>query len=110
VTTTGVEAAQHSRVVVNRSFIENATSAGVKSDDSVTNDAQLTIDHSDVSYNGVGVQAGAGATTNFVADCKIAFNGAAFGSSGGTNLSYGTNRIHSNGSDGPFSAASPGQR
>jgi hypothetical protein len=100
----GIEAADKSRVVINNSFIENGSSNGVIAN----GDAQATIDNSDVSFNGTAIQTGAGATAILVANSKIAFNGAAFAGAG--NLSYGTNRIHGNGSVGPFSLASPGQQ
>lgn len=92
----GIQATDHSRVVINNSFVENGTTTGIQAD-STSGDANMSIDHSDVSYNGNG------ATTNggfiITADCKYAYNsGAAF--SGGSNFSFGTNRVHNNGSVG----------
>jgi hypothetical protein len=69
----GVEAAQHSHVVVNDSFIEHGGSSGLSAGDAATSDAVLTIDHSDISFNGNGVSAQAGGTVS-VADSKFAFN------------------------------------
>jgi len=97
----GIEAADHSRIVVNRSFIEHATSIGVQAD-SPSGDSIATIDNSDISYNGSGVQAGPGGAAIFVGGSKIAFNTTGLSASGGTNFSYGTNRIHSNTSPGSF--------
>jgi hypothetical protein len=97
----GIEAAAHSRVTVTRSSLENAASDGAKVDDA---DAQLTIDHSDVTFNNNGLTATAGAIA--VADTKIAFNSAtAMNQAGGTISSFQTNRIHSNGATGTFAIA-----
>jgi len=104
--TNGIEAGDKSRVAISNSFIEGATTNGVLA----TGDAQATIDNSDLSFNGTGIQAATGSSFTWVANSKLAFDNAAFGSTGGTNFSYLTNRIHSNGSVGPFSTASPGQQ
>jgi hypothetical protein len=103
---TGIEAAQHSRVIVNRGFIENASSTGVLADDGTTNDAQLSIDYSDVSFNGNGLTAGPGTAAIAVSNSKVAFNsGTAMNQAGGNISSYAnTNRIHSNGSTGAFTS------
>jgi Right handed beta helix region len=102
----GIEAAQHSRVLVSHAVIENASSSGVLADDASTNDAQLTIDYSDVGYNNNGLTAGPGTAAIAVSYSKIAFNsGAAFNQAGGNLSSYGnTNRVHSNGSTGTFTS------
>jgi hypothetical protein len=71
--TNGVEAAQHSHVVVNNSFIEHGSSSGLLADDAASSDAVLTVDHSDISFNGNGVTAGTGGVVS-VADSKFAFN------------------------------------
>lgn len=97
----GIEAAAHSRVTVSRSALENAASDGGKVDDA---DAQLTIDHSDVTFNNNGLTATAGAIA--VADTKIAYNSAtAMNQAGGVITSFQTNRIHSNGATGTFGIA-----
>lgn len=103
---TGIEAAQHSHVIVNRSFIENASTSGVTSDDAVTSDAQVSIDFSDVSFNNSGLTAGPGAAAIAVAYCKVAFNtNQAFNQAGGSIVSFAnTNRLHSNGSNGTFTS------
>jgi hypothetical protein len=97
----GIEAADHSRVAVREAVIENATNHGVQSD-SPAADSQLTLDHSDVSFNNNGLTASAGGAIA-VANTKIAFNsGTAMNQSGGTITSFGTNRIHTNGATGTF--------
>jgi hypothetical protein len=71
--TIGIEAAQHSRVVVNRSFVEHASQDGLKADDAATSDAQMTIDHTDASYNTNAITSATGANVS-VSDSKLGFN------------------------------------
>jgi hypothetical protein len=98
---TGVEAAQHSRVRVNSSIIQHASSQGGLADDAVSGDAILNITNSDISFNGNGVTAGpgAGVTAVVVAYSSVTYNsGAAFNAAGAGNFSYSnTNRVSSNG-------------
>src|SRR5947209_8509728 len=99
--TTGLEAADHSRITVHEGVIENASSDGVKSD-SPSSDSQITIDSSNVTFNGNGLTSQAGGAIA-VANTKIAFNsGTAMNQAGGTVTSFGTNRIHTNGATGTF--------
>jgi len=92
----GIQATDHSRVVINNSFIENGTTTGIQAD-STSADANMTIDHSDVSYNGNGATTSGGFI--ITADTKYAYNsGTAF--SGPSIFSFGTNRVHNNGSVG----------
>lgn len=108
--TNGIEAAQHAHIALNQSFVENAGSSGLAAGDATSSDAQITVDHTDVSFNNNGITATAGGSIA-VADSKIAFNtGTAMNQSGGTISSFqagtaGTNRIHSNGSQGTFGTA-----
>lgn len=106
----GIEANDKSRFNVSDAMVQNATANGLLS----IGDAQIMITHSDVNFSGNGIQAGTSNAANFVDDCQISFNGAAFAVAGGAgaanNLSYQTNRIANNGSDGPFQNASPGRR
>ncbi len=98
---TGIEGANHSRVAIRQSVIENASANGVLSD-SVSADSQITIDKSDISFNNNGLTSQAGGAIA-VADSKIAFNsGTAMNQAGGTITSFGTNRIHTNGATGTF--------
>ena len=108
-TTAGIEAADHSRISVRDSTVSNSV-IGLMADSSA-GDSILTCDRCNISNNAGGVQSGPGGSAIFVADSTIAFNtGSAFVSVGGTNFSFGNNRIQNNAADGPFSAASPGQR
>jgi len=63
-----------------------------------------TIDNCELLFNGTAVSSGTNGFT-FVGGSKIAFNGAASGGSG-SNSSYGTSRIHTNGSNGTFTPIS----
>jgi hypothetical protein len=102
--TTGLEAADHSRITIQEGVIENAASDGLKSD-SPSSDSQITIDSSNVTFNGNGITAQAGGAIA-VANTKIAFNsGTAMNQAGGTITSFGTNRIHTNGATGTFATA-----
>lgn len=106
----GIEGAEHSRVVVSRSVVQNASSDNIKAD-SPTGDSIITVDHSDIEFGGNGVTATTGSQVN-VADNKIAFNGGiGANASGGVIFSYGTNRIHNNiGGGGTVTPAAPGQQ
>ena len=99
----GIEAAQNAHIVVNQSIVENASTSGVTVGDATSSHAQLTIDHTDVSFNNNGITATAGGSIA-VADCKVAFNsGTALNQSGGSIVLFSqTNRVHSNGSTGTF--------
>jgi hypothetical protein len=89
----GVNAADNCRVVINRSFIEHAASAGVNATASAGNTI-VTVDHSDISFNGNGVAISGGAQA-ILADNKVAFNSTSAVSLGaGACNSYGTNRFH----------------
>jgi hypothetical protein len=100
----GVEAADHSRIVIDRSFIEHATGSGLNAN-ATAGDCVLTADHSDVSYNGTGASATGGALI-ILADNKFAFNTTQV--SGACN-SYGTNRFDG-ASLGSCPLKSPGQQ
>ena len=90
---TGIQAAQHSHITVNRSVIENATTDGAQANDAATSDAILTIDHTDLSFNGHAVTAATGSSVS-VADSKLAFSGTcAFNNAGGIMGTFQTNRI-----------------
>lgn len=100
--TIGIEAAQNAHIIVNQSFVENGSASGLTAGDATSAHAQLSIDHTDVSFNNNGITASAGGSIA-VADCKLAFNtGTAMNQSGGSIVSYQTNRIHSNGATGTF--------
>jgi hypothetical protein len=108
--TIGIEAAQHSQVIVNRSLANKASSDGLKADDAATADSQMSVDHTEVTDNNNGITATAGGSVA-VADCKIANNsGTASNPSGGATITFftQTNRVHSNGAAGTF-ATTPQQ-
>src|SRR5947209_16551796 len=60
----GIEAAQHSRVVVTNSFSSKATTDGMKADDATTSDAQLSGSFSSSDFNANGITAAPGGTAN----------------------------------------------
>jgi hypothetical protein len=90
----GIEAAQHSRVIVSNSICQNNNGDGMKVDDAVTSDAQLTVYESDASFNVNGFTNGTGGSLN------IAFSNASnnlscqFNNAGaaGNFVSHGNNR------------------
>lgn len=91
--TIGIEAAQHSRVVVGNSFVEHASSDGLKADDAATGDAQMTIHNTDSSYNTNGMTSTAGGSVN-VAFSNVAYNSSCgFNNSGGSFATFGNNRV-----------------
>lgn len=106
----GAECAEHCRMIINQSVVENAASDGIKSD-SPTGDAIVSVDHSDISFNANAVTTATGSQVN-IGDNKIAFNsGVACHVVGGVIQTYGTNRIHNNGGgQGTCTPASPGQQ
>lgn len=97
-TNIGIEAAQHSKMNVNRSFVEHAAADGMKADDAATTDAVLSVNDSTSSFNTNGITALAGGSVN-VGGSEVQFNGSfSFNNNGGTFFSYqqggnGTNRI-----------------
>jgi hypothetical protein len=94
----GIEAAQHSRAVVTRSFTESAVADGMRADDATTMDAQMVVEKSQSSFNANGINAQTGATIA-VGDSAVDFNGScSLDNSGGTLFSFasganGTNRL-----------------
>jgi hypothetical protein len=102
----GVEAAQHSRVVVTNSFVSRATADGLKSDDSLTSDAQLTVSFTNSSFNANGVTAAPGGTAN-VAFSNLALNtSCGLNNAGGTSFfTFGNNRLSGTNTCGTISSA-----
>lgn len=94
----GIEAAQHSRVLVTRSFTEGAVADGMRADDAATGDSQLVVEKSESSYNANGINAQTGSTIA-VGDSAVDFNTTcSLDNSGGTLFSFasganGTNRL-----------------
>src|SRR5205085_7103091 len=79
----GIEAAQHSRVVVSSSFISKATTDGLRSDDATTSDAQMTVTNSESSHSSNGFTALAGGNI-VVGGSTAAYNSSCgFNGSGG---------------------------
>jgi hypothetical protein len=92
--TIGIEGAQHSRVVVDQSVVQNATQDGIKGDDNPTFDVQMTVTNSETSYNANGINAAFGSTitvggTTAAYNSTCGFNGTA----GTINFFTGTNRV-----------------
>lgn len=94
----GIEAAQHSRVVVTNSFVSKATADGLKSDDATSSDAQLTVSFTTSDFNANGVTAAPGGTAN-VAFSNIALNTTCgLNNAGGTSFfTFGNNRLSGTG-------------
>ena len=62
INTVGIEAAQHSRVVVFRTWVEHAAQDGMLADDATSSDAQMTVTSSYSNYNVNGITAGTGSS------------------------------------------------
>jgi hypothetical protein len=91
----GIEAAQHSRVVVRESVAQNAAADGIKVDDAATSDAQASIYLTDASFNVNGVTNGTGGSLN-IAFSNLSYNSSCqFNNAGasGQFVSYGNNRV-----------------
>jgi hypothetical protein len=94
----GIEAAQHSRVIVNHSVASNAAADGMRADDASTSDSQMVVEKSESSFSVNGINAQAGSTIA-VGDSSVAFNSScSLDNSGGTLFSFasganGTNRL-----------------
>jgi len=95
-----VGAAANSYLTIRQSPVLGSAAAGCR----LRATSVATIDNCELLFNGTAVSSGTNGFT-FVGGSKIAFNGAAFGGSG-TNSSYGTSRIHTNGSNGTFTPIS----
>jgi hypothetical protein len=86
----GIEANTNSRVVINNSVAENATSDGVKASAAT---AQITMSNSDASHNGNGITAASGSSVN-VAFSSIAYNTTCSFNNVASNFgTFGNNRI-----------------
>jgi len=86
----GFDANTNSRMVINNSVAENATSDGMKADAST---GQLTVANSDSSFNGNGITASAGGSVNVVFS-NVAYNTTcAFNNSASSFATFGNNRI-----------------
>ena len=102
----GIEAADHSRISVRDSFIENASSTGIQADSSA-GDSSLVVDNTEISFNNNGITAGPGGSSVAVGYSRLFSNsGTAANPAGGTVFTYGTNRFVLNGSNGTTSPAS----
>ena len=96
----GVESGNHSRVIVNSSFIQNAASIGIQSD----GDAIATVNQCEIHFTGSGIQADNPGTAGqvFVSNCDLSGNTNGFNNNTGVGnkfFSYGNNRLHGNTND-----------
>lgn len=99
----GIEAAFHSRVTVNDSFVQNSASIGILAD----GDAIVVVNGSVIDLNGSGVQttvASGVAAFAYVSNSEIALNSTGFNELAGTINTFGNNRFVANGSDGTVRA------
>lgn len=105
----GVEAAARSQIEINNSMISGGATAGISSD-SPSGDGIIGIDHSVVVSNNNGATASGGSIIA-TGDTTYTLNsGTALNQSGtGKIFSYGTNRVHDNGSAGSTQPAIPQQ-
>jgi len=97
----GIEAGAHTRLTVNRSFIDLITAEAINLDDAVTNDAVGHVDSTVVTNSGTGLRANGNATVILrisnvtVAHCTTSLVAAG----GGSVSSYGDNKILGNGTN-----------
>jgi len=98
----GIEAAQHSRIMVSRTTTENAVADGMLADDAGTTDSQMVITKSESGYSNNGITAGNGATVA-VDSSKVAFNNScSFNQTGsGTFFSFQAGTAGTNSVNGP---------
>jgi hypothetical protein len=88
--TIGIDASTNSRVVVNRSLSENASTDGIKAS---ANTGQVTVSFTDVSFNANGITASGGGSAN-VAFSNIAYNTTcALNNSASNFATFGNNRV-----------------
>ncbi|HET9365372.1 MAG TPA: right-handed parallel beta-helix repeat-containing protein [Candidatus Angelobacter sp.] len=96
----GVEAAARSQFEINNSMISGGATAGISAD-SATGDGIIGIDHSEVVANNNGATASGGSVVVTGDTTYVLNSGTALNQSGtGKIFSYGTNRVHDNGSTG----------
>jgi hypothetical protein len=101
--TIGIEANTNSRVVINRSLAENASTDGIKAS---ANTGQVTVSFTDVSFNTNGITASSGGSAN-VAFSNVAYNTTcAFNNSASSFATFGNNRVVGTGNCGTISPAS----
>lgn len=98
----GVHASNHARIMMNNSVAERSGTGGLA--ESANNDAQLAVTNCRIVHNTTGLLSGPGASGVVVANSDVAFNsGTAMTITGGGFMtSFGTNRLHNNGSNGTF--------
>jgi hypothetical protein len=97
----GIHGGNHSRTIVRNSTVSYAGTVGVVAD---TGDSEITLGHSFLYNDSIGAQAGAAGTFIYLSDSEIAYNATALSLAGGAIVSFGTNRLHSNGSNGTISS------
>ncbi len=85
VTNIGIEASDHSNVVISNSLVDSAFTAGVQADASTASTVKTAvfISNSELSFNGTGVQSGPGDAEVSVSDSRLAFNTTEFNRAGG---------------------------
>ncbi len=93
----GLAASNGVRAVVVNSVFSGNTNAGLYADSPGGGSSELVVSRSVTSGNGIGVQKSGGVCTVHLSDVDILFNTTGIT---GTTLSFGTNRIVGNGSDG----------
>jgi len=105
-TGSGVHASNHARIMMNNSVAERSGTGGLA--ESANNDAQLAVTSSRIVHNTNGLTSGPGVVGVIVANSDVAFNsGTAMNPTGGGIVtSFGTNRLHNNGSNGAFGTVS----
>ncbi len=98
----GIEAAQHSRIMVSRTTTENAVADGMLADDAGTTDSQMVITKSESGYSNNGITAGNGSSVA-VDSTKVAFNNScSFNQTGsGTFFSFQAGTAGTNSVNGP---------
>jgi len=99
-TNKGFESGNHSRVIVNNSFVQNAASIGIQSD----GDGIATVNSCEVHFAGSAIQTDNPGTAGqaFVSNCDISGSTNGFNNNTGVGnvfFSYGNNRLHGNTND-----------
>jgi hypothetical protein len=96
----GIESGNHSRVIVNRSYIQNAGSIGIQAD----GDAIATVNQSEIHFAGSAIETDNPGTAGqaFVSNCDISGSTNGFNNNTGVGnkfFSYQNNRLHGNTND-----------
>jgi hypothetical protein len=92
----GVDAVEHSRVVVSNSIFTQNGNAGIHAESPLNNDAIVDVSNCDISFNNFGLHAGNGGVSIRITNNHITNNNVNWTLGGGLVFSFGDNTVTGN--------------